>query len=68
MPYGKDNNVSEGGLNDIKKMVSEKLGGVDVNNISQDQVKNMLVNEISKNSSIDPSIKEKINRGDVDGL
>lgn len=68
MPYGKDNNVSEGGLNDIKKMVSEKLGGVDVNNISQDQVKNMLVNEISKNNSIDPSIKEKISRGDVDGL
>jgi len=68
MPYGKDSNVSDSGLEDIKKMVSEKLGGIDVNNVSQDQVKNMLVNEISKSSSIDPSIKEKINRGDVDGL
>lgn len=68
MPYGKDNNVSDSGLDDIKKMVSEKMGGIDVNNVSQDQVKNMLVNEISNNSSIDPSIKEKISRGDVDGL
>lgn len=68
MPYDKDNNISDSGLNDIKKMVSEKLGGIDVNNVSPDQVKNMLVNEISNNSSIDPSIKEKINRGDVDGL
>ena len=68
MPYGKDNNVSDSGLNEIKKMVSEKMGGIDVNNVSPDQVKNMLVNEISKNNSIDPSIKDKINRGDVDGL
>jgi hypothetical protein len=68
MPYGKNDNTSDSGLNDIKKMVSQKLGGIDVNNISQDQVKNMLVNEISQNNSIDPSIKEKINRGDVDGL
>lgn len=68
MPYGKDNNVSDSGLNEIKKMVSEKLGGLDVNNVSPDQVKNMLVNEISQNSSIDPSIKDKINKGDVDGL
>lgn len=68
MPYEKNNNASDIGLNDIKKMVSEKLGGIDVNNVSPDQVKNMLVNEISGNSNIDPSIKEKINKGDVDGL
>ena len=68
MPYGKDNNVSDSGLNEIKKMVSEKLGGIDVNNVSPDQVKNMLVNEISQNNSIDPAIKDKINRGDIDGL
>jgi len=68
MPYGKDNNVSDSGLNEIKKMVSEKMGGIDVNNVSPDQVKNMLVNEISQNSNIDPAIKDKINRGDVDGL
>jgi hypothetical protein len=69
MPYyGKDNNTSDSNLNDLKKMVSEKLGGIDVNNVSPDQVKNMLVNEISSNSSIDPAIKDKINRGDIDGL
>jgi len=69
MPYyGKDNNTSDGNLNDLKKMVSEKLGGMDVNNVSPDQVKNMLVNEISNSSSIDPAIKDKINRGDIDGL
>lgn len=68
MPYGKDNNTPDSGLNEIKKVVSEKLGGIDVNNVSPDQVKNMLVNEISKNSSIDPAIKDKINKGDVDGL
>lgn len=68
MAYRKDNNVSDSGLNDIKKMVSEKLGGMDVNNVSPDQVKNMLVNEISNNGNIDPAIKDKINRGDIDGL
>ncbi len=68
MPYGKDNKSSDNSINEMKKMVSEKLGGIDVNNVSADQVKNMLVNEISKNNSIDPAIKDKINRGDVDGL
>ena len=28
----------------------------------------MLVDEISRNSNIDPAIKDKINKGDVDGL
>ncbi len=68
MANGRDDNISENGLNDIKKMVSDKLGGIDVNNVAPDQVKNMLVNEINKNSNIDPSIKEKINKGDIDGL
>lgn len=69
MPYyGRDNKEPESGLNDLKKTVSEKLGGIDVNNVSPDQVKNMLVNEISNNKNIDPAIKDKINRGDIDGL
>lgn len=68
MPYGKDNNVSDSGINEIKQMVSEKLGGIDINNVSPDQVKNMLVNEVSRNKNIDPAIKDKINRGDIDGL
>ena len=68
MAYGKDNNVSDGRMNELKNMVSEKLGGMDIDNVSPDQVKNMLVNEISRNSNIDPAIKDKINKGDVDGL
>ena len=68
MAYGKDNNVSDGRMNELKNMVSEKLGGMDIDNVSPDQVKNMLVDEISRNSNIDPAIKDKINKGDVDGL
>lgn len=68
MAYRKDNNVSDNGMNELKNMVSEKLGGLDVDNVSSDQVKNMLVNEISQNKNIDPAIKDKINKGDVDGL
>jgi hypothetical protein len=68
MPNSKDNNISDSGLKEIKKMVSDKLGGMDVDNVSPDQIKNMLTNEISKNSNIDPAIKDKINKGDVDGL
>jgi len=68
MPYNRDSDISESGINEIRKAVSEKLGGVDINDISTEQVKNMLVNEINKNSNIDPGVKDKINRGDVDGL
>ena len=68
MAHGKDNNVSDSRMNELKNMVSEKLGGMDIDNVSTDQVKNMLVNEISRNSNIDPAIKDKINKGDVDGL
>ncbi|MDD3439105.1 MAG: hypothetical protein PHI04_06805 [Clostridiaceae bacterium] len=68
MAHGKDNNVSDSRMNELKNMVSEKLGGMDIDNASPDQVKNMLVNEISRNSNIDPAIKDKINKGDVDGL
>lgn len=69
MPYGRDNsNIPNNGMNDLKKMVSEKFGGMDVNNIAPDQVKNLLVNEINKNSNIDPNVKEKINKGDIEGL
>lgn len=68
MAYRKDNNVSDSGINELKNMVSEKLGGMDIDNASPDQVKNMLVNEISQNKNIDPAIKDKINKGDVEGL
>ena len=68
MAYRKENNVSDSGINELKNMVSEKLGGMDIDNASPDQVKKMLVNEISQNKNIDPAIKDKINKGDVEGL
>lgn len=69
MPYRQDNNNGQSyDVNGLKKMVSEKLNGIDVDNIAPDQVKGLLINEINKNSSIDPKVKEKINSGDVEGL
>ncbi|MDF2520371.1 MAG: hypothetical protein K0R84_999 [Clostridia bacterium] len=63
MPYGKSEDIKN-----LKKKVQEKLPGVDLDNLSQNDMKNLLSNEINKNSNIDPGIKEKINKGDIDGL
>ena len=69
MPYRQDNNNGQNyDVNELKKMVSEKLNGIDVDNIAPDQIKGLLINEINKNSSIDPGVKEKIKSGDVEGL
>lgn len=62
MPYGKSEDI-----NKLKKKVQEKLPGVDMDNLSQNDMKSLLVNEINK-SNIDPAVKEKINNGDIDGL
>lgn len=62
MPYGKSEDI-----NMLKKKVQEKLPGVDVDNLSQNDMKDMLMNEISK-SDIDPKVKEKIKKGDIEGL
>lgn len=63
MPYGKSEDI-----NKIKKKIEEKMPGVNVDNLSQNDMQRMLMNEINKDSSIDPSVKEKINNGDIDGL
>jgi hypothetical protein len=63
MPYGKSEDI-----NNIKKKIEEKMPGVNVDNLSKNDMQKMLMNEINKDSSIDPSIKEKINKGDIDGL
>ena len=36
MAHGKDNNVSDSRMNELKNMVSEKLGGMDIDNVSPD--------------------------------
>jgi len=63
MPYGKSEDVSK-----LKQKIKEKMPGVDVDNLTQNDMQRMLVNEINKDNSIDPSVKEKINKGDIDGL
>lgn len=62
MPYGKSEDI-----NKLKKKVQEKLPGVDVDNLSHNDMKDLLINEINK-SNIDPEVKEKISKGDIDGL
>lgn len=63
MPYGKSEDI-----NQIKKKIEEKMPDVNVDNLSQNDMQKMLVNEINKDNSIDPRVKDKINKGDVEGL
>jgi hypothetical protein len=63
MPYGKS-----GDINNIKKKIEEQMPGVNVDNLSKNDMQNMLMNEINKDNTINPSIKEKINKGDIEGL
>lgn len=54
----------------IREEVKRKLPGVDVDNASADKLKDMILNEIENNKdlNIDDTIKEKIRKGDIDGL
>lgn len=63
MPYGKSEDMSK-----LKKKIEEQMPGINVDNLTKNDMQKMLVNEINKDSSIDPSVKEKINNGDIDGL
>lgn len=68
MPFGRGNDGKD--INDVKSKISEQLNGLNVDNLSANDVKNMIINEINNNQSlnIDDSVKEKINKGDIDGL
>ena len=63
MPYGKS-----GDINNLKKKIEEQMPGVDVDNLSKNDMQKMLMNEINKDNTIKPSVKEKINKGDIEGL
>lgn len=63
MPYGKSGDIST-----LKKKIEEQMPGVNVDNLSKNDMQNMLMNEINKDNTINPSIKEKINKGDIEGL
>lgn len=69
MIYGK-NNSSNDNIKEAKKILADKLAGVDANKVSQDDLKQMIMSEINnnKNLNIDEAIKEKINNGDIEGL
>jgi len=69
MPYGKSDNTRVN-VNELKKKISEKMPNIDVDNMSTNDMKDLLVNQINsnKNLNIDDSVKEKINKGDIDGL
>ncbi len=67
MPYGNNRGMDQ----DVKKLknkLAEQRPDLNVDNLSQNDMKNMLLNEINKNSNIDNSVKDKINKGDIDGL
>jgi hypothetical protein len=63
MPYGKSDDVSK-----LKKKIEEQMPGVNVDNLNQNDMQKMLMNEINKDNTINPSVKEKINKGDIEGL
>ena len=55
-------------VDDLKSKLEEEMPGVNLDGISQESVKNILMNEIDNNPNISEGIKEKINRGDMEGL
>lgn len=63
MPYGKSDDVSK-----LKKKIEEQMPGLNVDNVTQNDMQKMLMNEINKDNTIKPSVKEKINKGDIEGL
>ena len=57
-------------IGSMKEEIKERMPGLDVDNLSPNDLKKMVVDEINNNKSlgIDNSIKEKINSGDIEGL
>lgn len=71
MAYGRNNNrCDERDIESIKEKISEQMPGVDLNNIDQQQMKRMVMDQINNNPNINISqdVKDKINRGDIEGL
>lgn len=55
-------------VDDLKSKLEEEMPGINSDGISQEKVKNILMNEIDNNPNISDDIKEKINKGDMEGL
>lgn len=67
MPYGNNKGV-EKEINRIKDKVSQERPDLDIDNMSSNDMKNILLNEINNNPNMNSSIKQKINSGDIEGL
>lgn len=55
-------------VDDLKSKLEEEMPGINSDGMSQEKVKNILMNEIDNNPNISDDIKEKINKGDMEGL
>lgn len=71
MVYGRNNNrYNKDDVEEIKKKVSQHMPGVNLDNIDQQQMQKFVMDQINNNPNLNISedVKDKINRGDIDGL
>lgn len=71
MVYGRNNNrFNNDNLEEMKKKISEQMPGVNLDNIDQEQMKKIVMDQINNNPNLNISqdVKDKINRGDIEGL
>ncbi|NLN49676.1 MAG: hypothetical protein GX154_11455 [Clostridiales bacterium] len=69
MGYGRNNrNENSYAGEEIKNKIKEKLPNIDLEQINQEDVKDILLNEIGKNPNINQNVKNMINQGDINGL
>lgn len=71
MAYGRNKNRDNYyDIDALKEKLNKEMPGVDLDNIDQQDMKNILMNQINNNPNINISkdVKDKINRGDIEGL
>ncbi|WP_372995705.1 hypothetical protein [Lutispora sp.] len=71
MVYGRNNNrYNKDDIEEMKKKISQQMPGVNLDNINQDQMKKLVMDHINNNPNLNISqeVKDKINRGDIEGL
>lgn len=69
MAYGRNRNrYDQGDIEEIKEKISQQMPGVDIDNIDQQQMKKMVMDQIKNNPNINQDVKDKINKGDIEGL
>ncbi len=69
MGYGRNNRDENSFDNEeVRNKIKEKMPHMDLDQINQDDIKDVLLNEIGKNPNINQNVKNMINQGDVNGL